>query len=227
MGKTERTILRTKKGEIMMLSKEERKARKNYIKQHLLLCLFENLEGNKVLYNQETGNWDISLQVGFELPEGMEKVEKGFEEDVKREGLKTYLAQQKEQLSLKLKEYFGVISESQEDDYNLTYIFPPGFIAIADGKTYRLKTKEEIQRIAEQAPSLVEMMNREFELLEQGVYEFIPDTPIEEYDIYAFRLKKYSSLRARFHFSIPNQKIKELNPESVEPIFAERKSLAS
>lgn len=211
-----------------MLDKGKRKATKNWLKNHALLGLFENLEGSQVVYNQEKDAWDISVQVGFDIPKGMEIVEKGLDEDCHKEGIQTYMKEQQDHLHLKLADYFGGTAVTKDVlDYNLTYIFPPGFIAIQDGETYRLKTQEEMKRIGEQAPSLIDMMKREVELLEQGFYEFIPNTPVEEYDIYAFRLKKYSSLRARFHFTIPHEKIQSFEADSVSPIFQERNKLAS
>jgi len=204
-----------------VLDKDKRKTMKNWLKNHILLGLFGNLEGNSVQYDKTTGNWNISIQVGFDIPNGLDEAKNGINEDIKREGIQQFLTEQMERLNFKLGEYFGVsIEEAKEENFNLTYIFPPTFITIQDGEHYRLKTKEEMEAISLKAPSLFDMMKRDVQLIEEGYYEFIPGTSVEEYEIDAFRLKRYSQLRARYKFSLPHLRVESFIVEEVEPIFS-------
>lgn len=209
----------------MNLNKEEKKKVKRFLKNHILHRLFGNLEGSRVVYNQVTGHWDIDVQVAFKIPSGFETVAKGMEEDLFQEGIQEFLKIQSNNLNDKLKECFNSsLKDIGSDDANLTYIFPPSFIARREGDYYRLLTEEESNVIIKDAPSLEGLIKREFQLLEEGYYEFIPNTPIEEYDIYAFRLKKYSSLRARYSFSVSHENVEDFKIEDVELVFQAKES---
>jgi len=212
-----------------VIEKDERLKRKNWLKKHVLLCLFENLEGSKVLYNKLQDTWNITIQVAYPIPKELELVKLSMEEDLKQEEMQKFLTQQEERLNNKLKEYFEVAMNPvvRETDTNLTMLFPPTLITVRDGKYWRLRTKEEEERLINECPSLADVMKREFEMVEEGYFEFKPETPIANYEIEAFRLKKYASLRARYSFIIPNSKVKEINPDILEPIFPATKQVSA
>lgn len=212
------------------MEKRELKLYKNKIKNDVLPRLFKNCEQSKVSLNPITREWEISLRLNISIPAGMEAVIAGSIEDAQRQEVLQYMKEQRNSVQSKIENVFGVHLRSTDEvlkanktykEFNFTQPFPPGFITRKEGNRFRLITEQEVIDLDKKAPEMVNFMKRDLKMLEEGYFEFNPDTDANlRYDIEAFKLKKYSTIRAYYEFNVPHEYIEGLKEGNREKVFS-------
>jgi len=205
-----------------MISKEERKRTKRWIKNHVLPSIFNCEVGNSVTYLPENNEWKIWLQIDFDIPEEISVYQKGMQEDLKQASVVLFMKEKEDCIVKYMKDHFEAkYQPEKEKDYNFTIPFPPSSIVVEENGVYRLMNEEEKQELKKGSDLLAKMVEYDEKLLKDGYYTFVEGVNSEKYyEIDAFRPLKYVSLRARYTFIVPHDRIKHFDPTTVSPIFS-------
>lgn len=205
-----------------MISKEERKITKRWIKNHVLPCLFNGKVGNSVTYLPESSEWKIWLQMDFDIPEELSVCRKGMKEDIKQEAVILFMKEKENRIVQYMKKHFNAkYQPEREKDYNFTIPFPPSSIVVEENGVYRLMSEEEKRELKKGSDFWAKMLEYDERLLEEGYYAFVEGVSSEKYyETDAFRPLKYAGIRARYTFIIPHDRIKHFHSTTASPIFA-------
>lgn len=187
----------------------ERKMMKNWTKG-TLRKLFQSFGGSTVKFNPATGSWSIEFDLSFEVPQGLENVEKGFNEDVKRDGVISFMKEQSEQVHQIIQKTFDAIVLS-DASVRVSYAapLPPVFnVTRRDGK-WRWLTEEEKATWSEASEFMKKTIEIDDKLVSEGIYELVEDADTD-YEMEAFTLRKYTSLRGFFTYEVSHERLKEI-----------------
>lgn len=188
------------------MDKKQRNKAKRRLKKSIGKLIGSSV-GCNATYDDKTKSWKVHLSVDFSIPEGMETVEKSPHEDAERKEVIEYMKSKRQEIECVLKESHNAVPDhDKEEDFNYTQHFPPVLKTIsmmADSDGVRLKTPEELEKVKQDHPHLVDMIEHDVEVLSKGYFVYEGTEGYEDTD--GFRLMKYGSLRGRYAFVIPHK----------------------
>lgn len=190
-----------------MEAKFERKMMKNWTKG-MLRQTFSTLDGSTVKYDPARDQWSISFSVCFNVPEGLETVEQGFEIDVNREGVICFMKEQTAYIHTSIESLFGA---RPQDHVPVRACYaaplPPMFGVVQREGKWGWISEEEEKKWSEGSEFMQKALQNDKRLVADGIYELIENADTD-WEMDAFVLRKYTALRGFFTYEVTLSKLK-------------------